>query len=118
MEKNKLKTLRRKRRQTGIRKRIFGTPDRPRLAVFRSNKHMYAQIIDDLDGRTLVSASSQQQSLEKGCNIEAAAVVGKTLGEKAKAAGIQRVAFDRGGIRYHGRVKALADGAREAGLEF
>ncbi len=110
------KNIRRRRRKMGIRKRVFGTPERPRLSVYRSLKYIYAQIIDDLSGRTLVSASSLKQ--EKGGNVAAAAQVGRELAEKAKAAGITQVAFDRNGFRYHGRVKAVADAAREAGLSF
>jgi large subunit ribosomal protein L18 len=118
MEKNKLKTLRRTRRRTGIRKRVFGTHDRPRLSIFRSSKHVYAQIINDFDGKTLAAASTVAEKSEKGSNIEAAGAVGKAIAEKAKAAGIESVAFDRNGFRYHGRVKALADAAREGGLKF
>ena len=118
MEKNKLKTLRRSRRKTGIRKRVFGSPDQPRLSIFRSSKHVYAQIIDDFAGKTLAEASSVSAKLEKGGNIDAASQVGKAIAEKAKAAGVEAVAFDRNGFRYHGRVKALADAAREAGLKF
>jgi len=118
MEKNKLKTLRRSRRKTGIRKRVFGTPDQPRLSIYRSSKHLYAQLIDDFSGKTLAAASSVQAKIEKGGNIEAAAQIGKAIAEKAKAAGVESVAFDRNGFRYHGRVKALADAAREGGLKF
>ena len=114
MEKSKLKNVRRGRRKTGIRKRVHGTPDRPRLTVYRSLKHIYAQIIDDLDGKTLVSASSAKSG--KGGNVEAATEVGKQIAKQAKDAGITQVAFDRNGFRYHGRVKALADAAREGGL--
>ncbi len=118
MEANKLKTLRRTRRKTGLRKRLFGTPDKPRLSVFRSSKHVYAQVIDDLSGKTLAAASSVAAKLEKGSDTDAAATVGKQLAERAKAAGVQAVAFDRNGFKYHGRVKALADAAREGGLKF
>ncbi|MEO1235599.1 MAG: 50S ribosomal protein L18 [Planctomycetota bacterium] len=118
MEKNKLKTLRRSRRKAGIRKRVFGTPEQPRLSVFRSSKHLYAQVIDDFAGKTLAEASTVSAKLEKGGNVAAAAQVGKAIAEKAQAAGIQTVAFDRNGFRYHGRVKALADAAREGGLKF
>ena len=118
MEANKLKTLRRTRRRTGLRKRLYGTPDKPRLSVFRSSKHVYAQVIDDLSGTTLAAASSVAAKLDKGSNLDAAAAVGKQLAEKAKAAGIEAVAFDRNGFKYHGRVKALADAAREGGLKF
>ena len=105
---------------TRIRKRLSGTPERPRLAVFRSLKHIYAQVIDDENGRTLASASTRDKDLgiAYGGNVEAAKQVGKLLGERAKKAGLESVVFDRGGHRYHGRVKALADAAREAGLQF
>ncbi|MEM7577307.1 MAG: 50S ribosomal protein L18 [Planctomycetota bacterium] len=118
MEVNKLKTRRRQRRKTGLRKRLYGTPDKPRLSVFRSSKQIYAQVIDDVTGNTLVAASSIAAKLDKGCDIGAAAAVGKDLAEKAKAAGVEAVAFDRNGFKYHGRVKALADAAREGGLKF
>ena len=108
------------RRHRRVRKKILGTAERPRLAVFRSNKHIYVQAIDDFAGRTLVSASTMEAATRSGATatVDAAKQVGKTLGERAKAAGIDRVVFDRGGFKYHGRVAALADGAREAGLEF
>lgn len=112
------KNVRRTRRKRGIRKRVFGTADRPRLTVFRSSKHLYAQLVDDLGGKTLVATSSVQQKLEKGGDVDAAKTIGAALAEKAKAAGVARVAFDRNGFRYHGRVKALADAAREGGLQF
>lgn len=118
MAKSSIKNVRRTRRKIGLRKRLFGTPERPRLSVFRSSKHLYAQIIDDLAGKTLASASTVDQKAEKGANVEAAKVVGKALAEKAKAAGVSAVAFDRNGFKYHGRVKALADAAREGGLQF
>ena len=118
MEKNQLKTLRRSRRKSGIRKRVFGSAERPRLSIFRSSKHLYAQIIDDFAGKTLAEASTVSAKVEKGGNVEAATTVGKALAEKAKAAGIEQVSFDRNGFRYHGRVKALADAAREGGLQF
>ena len=103
-----------------IRRKMLGEPDRPRLAVFRSIKHIYAQVIDDRAGKTLVSASTQDNALEikYGGNVDAAKAVGKALGERAKQAGIETVVFDRGGHRFHGRVKALAEAAREAGLKF
>jgi large subunit ribosomal protein L18 len=108
------------RRHRRVRKKILGTAERPRLAVFRSNKHIYVQAIDDFAQRTLVSASTMEVAARTGATatVDAAKQVGKTLGERAKAAGINRVVFDRGGFKYHGRVAALADGAREAGLEF
>ena len=111
----------RSRRRAAIRKRVSGTTQRPRLAVFRSLKHIYAQIIDDTSGKTLVSMSSKAKGFEANgakTKCEISAVVGEKLGEKAIAAGIQTVAFDRAGYKYHGRVKALADGARKAGLIF
>ena len=105
-----------------IRNRFSGTAERPRLAVFRSNNHMYAQIIDDTVGNTLVSASTLEKdvkaALEKTNDVAAAAYVGKVIAEKAKAKGINTVVFDRGGFIYQGKVKALAEAAREAGLEF
>ena len=105
-----------------IRNRFSGTAERPRLAVFRSNNHMYAQIIDDTVGKTLVSASTVQKEvkaeLEKTNDVDAAAYVGKVVAERALAAGIKTVVFDRGGFIYQGKVKALAEAAREAGLEF
>ena len=105
-----------------MRNHLNGTTERPRLAVFRSNNHMYAQIIDDTVGNTLVSASTLEKdvkaALEKTNDVAAAAYVGKVIAEKAKAKGINTVVFDRGGFIYQGKVKALADAAREAGLEF
>lgn len=105
-----------------VRKRISGTPERPRLAVFRSNNHMYVQVIDDVAGNTLVSASTLQgevkEGLEKTNNIDAAAKLGTVIAKRALDKGITTVVFDRGGYIYHGKVKALAEAAREAGLEF
>ncbi len=114
------KTERRERIRKRIRKVSFGTTERPRLSVFRSNKEIYAQIIDDNNGTTLVAASSRDKELSKakGTKTEIANLVGKAVAEKAKKAGIEAVAFDRGGNLYHGRVKSLAEGAREAGLKF
>jgi large subunit ribosomal protein L18 len=114
------KTERRLRIRRRIRKISSGTAERPRLAVFRSNTGIYAQIIDDVAGTTLVSASSRDKGLAKakGTKTEVANLVGKAIAEKAKEAGIEAVAFDRGGNLYHGRVKSLAEGAREAGLKF
>ena len=107
------------KRHVRVRGKISGTPCRPRLNVFRSNANIYAQIIDDVNGVTLVSASSLEKDFEGfGGNIEAAHKVGKTVAERAKAKGIDTVVFDRGGYLYHGRVKALAEGAREGGLNF
>ena len=103
-----------------IRQRIHGTPERPRLAVFRSLKHIYAQVIDDSAGNTLVAASSNEKNAptKSGGNVAGAKEVGRVVAERAKEKGITKVVFDRGGYLYHGRVKALADAAREAGLEF
>jgi len=118
MASSKLKSQRRVRRKAGIRKRVIGTPQRPRLTVYRSIKHIYAQIIDDLDGKTVVAASSAQIGDASAGNKTGASAVGKALAEKATAAGVKQVCFDRNGLRYHGRVKALADAAREGGLSF
>lgn len=113
------KTLRRKRRQRSIRKRIRGTDECPRICVFRSSKHIYAQLISDESGRTLGSASSLSGSVDPNAKgVEVAKVVGRELAEVCKQKGISRVVFDRNGFIYHGRVKALADAAREAGLAF
>ena len=105
-----------------VRQRVEGTAERPRLAVYRSLGHIYAQVIDDASGKTLVSASTidgeTKKNLKGGGNIAAAKVIGKTVAERAKAKGVVKVVFDRGGYKYHGRVKALADAAREAGLQF
>lgn len=103
-----------------IRKRVQGTTERPRLAVFRSLKHIYAQIIDDREGKTIVAAATVGKSanLGSGGNLDGARQVGKAVAERAKEKGITKVVFDRGGYLYHGRIKALADAAREAGLEF
>lgn len=105
---------------TRIRRNVKGTPERPRLAVFRSLKHIYAQIIDDRQGRTLAAASSGEKNpvISTGGNIAGAKAIGKLIAERARAQGIKKVVFDRGGYQYHGRIKALADAAREAGLEF
>ncbi|MBW8009788.1 MAG: 50S ribosomal protein L18 [Chloroflexi bacterium] len=118
----KIRSVSRRRRHTRVRKKISGTPDRPRLNVFRSLTSIYVQVIDDLKGETLVSASTIDQDLRKkmkGLNkSEQAKLVGQAIAERAKAQGVSSVVFDRGGYRYIGRVKALAEGAREAGLEF
>ena len=110
----------RKKRHRSLRKRIEGTAERPRLAVFRSTRHIYAQIIDDASGRTLAAASTTEKELKgsKSTKSEEAAVVGRLVAERAKSAGVERVVFDRAGFRYHGRIKSLADAAREAGLDF
>ena len=112
------KNIVRQRRHARVRAKVSGTPECPRLVVFRSNKHIEAQIINDVEGKTLVSASSVQMKLANGGNVEAATKVGEELAKKAKAAGIKAVVFDRGGYAYHGRVAALADGARKGGLRF
>jgi len=113
----------RKVRQERIRKKVSGTPERPRLSVFRSLKHIYAQVIDDSAGRTIVSASSQEAQKENGGNAitpktAISTAVGKMVAERALAEGVTKVVFDRGGCKYHGRVKALAEATREGGLEF
>jgi len=121
----KTKNDRRVRIALRQRKRISGTPERPRLRVFRSVSHIYAQVIDDLSGTTLASASSTEPSLKtvfdkdvSGGNLKGAKALGKTIAERLQDKGIKRVVFDRGGFLYHGRIKAVADAAREAGLEF
>ena len=109
----------RDRRHNRIRGKISGTPERPRLCVFRSEKHIYAQVIDDVAGKTLAAAASNEKDFEGvGANKEAAEKVGKLIAERAIAAGIENVVFDRGGYVYHGRVQSLAEGAREGGLKF
>jgi large subunit ribosomal protein L18 len=120
VNKDKFINGRRRRRRFRVRKRLRGDAERPRLSVFRSHKHVYCQVIDDESGKTLVSASTRDKSLRddvgRGGNKEAAQVIGKTIAERALAAGIKAVRFDRGHYKYHGRVAALADAAREAGL--
>ncbi len=122
MDPNKKKDVQRRRRKMRVRKGVYGTAERPRLTVFRSLKHVYAQIIDDTVGRTLVSASTADKALKGdvkyGGNKAAAEKVGTRLAELAKAKGISRVAFDRNGYKFHGRIKALADSARKGGLAF
>ena len=121
-DKQREKQKRLERRKFGIRKSLFGSTERPRLSVFRSDKHIYAQLIDDYAGKTLAAASSTlmdvRGDLKNGGNVEAAKRVGRAIAERAKSAGITKVAFDRGGRMYHGRVKALADAARAGGLDF
>jgi large subunit ribosomal protein L18 len=114
------KTERRQRIKNRIRKVVSGTQSQPRLSVFRSNKEIYAQIVDDVTGKTISAASSRDKDISsvKGTKIEVATMVGKSLAEKAIKAGIETISFDRGGYLYHGRVKSLAEGAREAGLKF
>jgi large subunit ribosomal protein L18 len=117
-----LKSIARKRRHARIRKKVHGTRERPRLCVFKSNKHIYAQIIDDIQGVTLTSASSIDTDLkgevQGGCNIKNAQLVGEALAEKALKKGIEKVVLDRGGYIYHGKIKALSDAVREGGLKF
>lgn len=112
----------RKRKRMGVRRRLRAVTDRPRLSVYRSHKHISAQLIDDMQGQTLVSASSYEKDLtgelQGKSKAECAALVGKTIAERAKAAGVETICFDRGHYLYHGRVKALADAAREGGLKF
>jgi large subunit ribosomal protein L18 len=116
------RTERRQRIHLRVRTRVTGTPERPRLCVYRSNGNIYAQVVDDRSGRTLASASSidkeTRKDLKNGNNIAAAKVIGKVIAERTRAAGIEQVVFDRGGYMYHGRVEALATAAREAGLKF
>lgn len=115
------KVERRARIKLRIRKKIKGTAERPRLTVFRSNKQVYAQVVDDVNGNTLVSASSREKSIavkEGAKKVEQAAMVGSLVAEKCKEKGIEEIVFDRGGYKYHGRVKSLADAARKGGLKF
>ena len=122
MVSKKSRTVVRENKHRRLRNRFSGTAERPRLAVFRSNNHMYAQIIDDTVGKTLVSASTLDKDVKAECektnNVEAAAYVGKVIAERAIEKGIKEVVYDRGGFIYQGKVQALADAAREAGLEF
>lgn len=119
MAKQTKKVQNRMRIKRRVRAKISGTAERPRLSVFRSNNHIYAQLIDDLSSRTLAAASSMEEGIDQGKPpVEVGKLVGMRLAEKAKAAGIDTAVFDRNGYRYHGRVKALADGAREGGLTF
>jgi large subunit ribosomal protein L18 len=116
----KLKAARRLRRKRHIRSKVFGTPERPRLTIFRSVNHIYVQVIEDVSGRTLASASTMEAERRKAAtgNRAAAEAVGALIAERAKKAGVGKVVFDRNGFVYHGRVKSLADAARKAGLEF
>ncbi|MFM7109375.1 MAG: 50S ribosomal protein L18 [Planctomycetaceae bacterium] len=122
MEHSRTILRQRQRRQHRVRRSIRGTAERPRLTVFRTHKHIYAQVIDDAAGRTLASASSMDKQIRAsvgfGGNKQAAEAIGRAVAERAKAAGVSKVCFDRGAFRYHGRVAALADAARAAGLEF
>jgi len=112
------RTKTRQKKHLKVRQNIFGTKEIPRLNVFRSNKHIFAQLIDDVEGKTLASASSLDKAIKNGSNVEGAKAVGKLIAEAGKKAKIKKVVFDRGGYIYHGRVKALAEAARENGLEF
>ena len=122
MDHSRTNLRQRTRRRFRVRKRLSGTADRPRLTVFRSHKHIYAQVVDDVTGRTLASASTADKTLREqvgfGGNSTAAEAIGKAVAERAQAAGVKQVCFDRGSFRYHGRVAALAEAARSAGLEF
>ena len=121
-QRRKKKEIRRAAVRQRIRRRVSGTAERPRLTVFRSVRHLHLQLIDDVEGKTLVSVSTQEasfkeQSFRRGATVPAASAAGKMLGERAKAVGISKIVFDRGGYAYHGRVRAVADAAREVGLE-
>lgn len=122
MIKKPARTIARKKRHQRLRNNISGTAQRPRLNVFRSNKHIFVQVIDDLSGKTLVSASTQEKTLMEAHtntgNVAAAKAIGLLIGQRAKQQGIDTIVFDRGGYLYHGRVAAVAEGAREAGLQF
>ncbi len=120
MSKTAKSVLRRNKLRARVRKNVSGTAQKPRLCVFRSNKDIYAQIIDDTTGNTIVAANSRQKDIvaQKGNKTELAALVGKTIAAKAKDLGVEAIVFDRGGYLYHGRVKSLAEGAREGGLKF
>jgi large subunit ribosomal protein L18 len=120
MDKNRLKAQKRARRTSQIRRDVSGSPDRPRLCVYKSLNHIYAQVVDDIAGKTVAAASTREKGADaaKTGNVQAAASVGTRLAAKAKAAGVSKVVFDRAGFRYHGRIKALADAARKGGLEF
>jgi len=120
MDRNKAKWTRQKRRHKRVRGKAIGTPDRPRLCVYRSLKHLYVQVVDDMAGRTLVAASTRDKDLGLSTtgNASAADAVGQKIAERAKAAGVSKVVFDRSGFKYHGRIKAVADAARKGGLDF
>ena len=123
IQRGRKKQVRRSAVRQRIRRRVSGTADRPRLAVFRSHRHLHLQVIDDVAGKTLASVSTEEtafhdQGFKLGATIPAATAAGKMLGERAKEVGVGKVVFDRGGYAYHGRVRAVADAAREAGLEF
>jgi large subunit ribosomal protein L18 len=122
MNESKLKLVRRQRRKARVRRKLFGTPERPRMTVFRSLRNISVQLIDDIAGQTLCSAGTQDKSLagqvKQGGNRAAAMVIGELLAERARMKGIRKVAFDRSGYKFHGRIKALAESARQAGLAF
>ncbi|MFH1418261.1 MAG: 50S ribosomal protein L18 [Planctomycetota bacterium] len=122
MNQHELKKTRRLRRRRSVRRKVCGTPDRPRLSVFRSLKNISVQLVDDISGRTLCSAGTLSKQIadevKAGGNCKAAVVVGRTIGERARMQGIRKITFDRNGYRYHGRVKALAEAMRKTGLEF
>ena len=118
MKAQKRLTATRQRKRWRVRKKIVGTAERPRLSVYRSSKHIYAQMIDDLGGVTLAAAGSRAKGAKPGSNIKAAAEVGQKLAESAKAAGINKAAFDRGHYKFHGRIKALAEAVRAGGIQF
>ncbi len=118
MKRIELKQVRRVRRKHRVRKNILGTPERPRLTVFRSLKHIYVQVVNDLEGTTLAAASTKDKGVVAKGNCSGAEAVGKAIAERAKGAGVTKVVFDRNGYRYHGRIAALAKGAREGGLNF
>src|SRR4051812_5182635 len=118
MKAQKRLAVTRQRKRYRVRKKVLGTAERPRLSVFRSCKHIYAQMIDDLSGKTVAAAGSPAKGAKVGANIKAVAEVGRKLAEAAKAAGVQKAAFDRGHYKYHGRVKALADAVRAGGIQF
>ncbi|MFQ5675009.1 MAG: 50S ribosomal protein L18 [bacterium] len=122
-DKNKIKSFKRSRKRQRVRKVVSGTSGRPRLAVFRSSRNIYAQLIDDVNNKTLAGVSTLSPDIKKslsktGGNVDAAKLVGKAIAEKAKSMKVKAVVFDRGGFLYHGRIKAVADGARESGLKF
>ena len=123
IQRGKKKQVRRTAVRQRVRRRVRGTPGRPRLAVFRSDRHLHLQVIDDVEGKTLASLSTleaafREQGFQHGATVSAASAAGKLIGERARDAGVSKVVFDRGGYAYHGRVRAIADAAREAGLEF
>jgi large subunit ribosomal protein L18 len=120
MDHMKAKRKQQERRRFRVRNKIHGTAERPRLSVYRSNKHIYAQLINDESGQTLAAAGTngKESAIKYGGNVKAAAAIGKALAEAAKAKGVTKAAFDRGHYKYHGRIKALADAAREGGLQF